>query len=93
MSHSGKNVFSFMSAEPLYFFLLLSLPGRHRFSWSCNISNVSVAKNDKRKEVQPLNLPLLSVVHSAAICALYITYGRTGMDLCFKYEFIYFFVY
>ncbi len=62
----------------LCFFLLLSLPG---FSYSCKVSNVSLVKNDKRKEVQPLEI-LLSFVYSAAICALHVNYGQTGADLC-----------
>ncbi len=41
--------------QNLYFCLLLSLPGWHRLRCSCNISNISLAKNNKRKVVLPLN--------------------------------------
>ncbi len=51
---------------------------------SCSISNISMSKKDKQKEVQPLKQLLLSLVYSAAVCALCITYGQTGMDLCFS---------
>ncbi len=43
-----------MSAEPLFVFPVVS--AWHRFSCSCNISDVSLAKNDTRHEVQPLKL-------------------------------------
>ncbi len=48
-SHSGKNVLSFMSVEPPFLFLLLSLPGWHGFRCICCIRNISLAKNGKRK--------------------------------------------
>ncbi len=42
-----------------------------------------MAENAKRKEVQPLKLPL-SFVNSAAVCALHITFGQAEADLCFS---------
>ncbi len=55
-----------MCLQNLYFYLLLPLPAWHRFSCSCNISNISLVKKDKRSTT--------SVIFCLICCNLRIAY-------------------
>ncbi len=80
MSHSGKNALFFIPAEPLFF---------SPFAFHLDDTDLVVVATLvmlvwlKMMKVQPLKL-LLSLVYSAAICALHITCGQTGVELCFS---------